>query len=195
MTEFVLVRHGETDWNAEERLHGSIDIPLNARGISQARAVASILCADHWDAIVSSPLQRAYQTAVQIVDPLDFGEADIVVNPLLKERFYGDAEGIDLAERRTRWPDKVWPNAETPEAMDERTGAAMRDLAALYEGKRVVIVAHGGWIRSALRVVSGHDPAVLDIVIPNASCSWVTFADGAWKIGELGIAEYAPLFD
>lgn len=195
MTEFVLVRHGETDWNTEGRLQGSMDIPLNDTGISQARAVASVLATEQWDVVISSPLLRAYDTAVQIVDPLGIAEVDIIIDPRLRERHYGVAEGLLLAERRAQWPDDIWPEAETPEMMDARTGPTMQDLAEKHLGKRVVLVAHGSWIRSALRVVSGHDPAVLDIHIPNASCSWVTFAGDAWQLGELGVAEYAPFSD
>lgn len=195
MTEFVLVRHGETDWNNAGRLHGSIDIPLNETGISQALAVADLLGGDKWDVVVSSPLQRAFETAVQIMDRLGFETNDIIIDPRLRERFFGDAEGISLNERRTRWPDKVWPNAETPELMDTRTGGAIHDIAAQHAGKRIVLVAHGGWIRSVLRVVSENDPSIEDVVIPNASCSYVSHDGDSWQLGELGVAEHISLSD
>lgn len=195
MTEFVLVRHGETDWNLAGRLQGSQDIPLNAAGISQARSLASLLCAEPWDVVITSPLQRAFETAEQIVDPLGFDTSDIIIDPRLRERHYGAAEGLLLAERRSRWPDDIWPDAETPETMDARTGPAMQELADRYAGKRLVLVAHGSWIRSALRVISNHDPEIVEVVIPNASCSWVSHDGEEWHLGELGVAEHIPLFD
>lgn len=79
--------------------------------------------------------------------------------------------------------------------MDARTDPTMQNLAEKHVGKRVVLVAHGSWIRSALRVVSNYDPEILEIVIPNASCSRVSYDAGTWKIGEPGIADYASAFD
>lgn len=195
MTEFVLVRHGETDWNAAGRLQGSQDVPLNAQGISQARAAAAMLGAESWDVVISSPLSRAFETAVQIIDPLGFTIGDLIIDPRLKERHYGAAEGLNLSERRANWPDDMWPNAETPEMMDQRTGPTMHDLARQHAGKRVMIVGHGSWIRSALRVLSNHHSDVMDVHIPNAICSWLTHDGEKWHLGDLGVAELAPLFD
>lgn len=195
MTEFVLVRHGETDWNKVDRLQGSMDIPLNDTGISQARSMASALCTQQWDVVISSPLQRAFETAVQIIDPLGFGPSDIIIDARLRERHYGAAEGLTLAERRSQWPDDIWPDAETPELMDARTGPAMRDITIQHAGKRIILVAHGSWIRSALRVLSDYNPAIMKLVIPNVSCSWVSHEGNGWQLGELGVTEHAPLID
>lgn len=194
MTEFVLVRHGETDWNAAGRLQGSQDVPLNAQGITQARAVAAMLCAEPWDVVIASPLSRAFDTAVQIVDTLGIQMHEILTDVRLQERHYGAVEGLTVLERTTRFPDGVWPDAETDAMLDARSGAVLDELAARYPGQRVMIVAHGGWIRSALRVLSNHHPDVVDIHIANASCSWLTHDGAEWHIGEIGVAEFAPLF-
>lgn len=188
MTEFVLVRHGETDWNTAGRLQGARDIPLNDAGIAQAKAVASVLSAGRWDVVMSSPLTRAFDTAVEIADQVGIAEHDVVIDERLRERDYGAAEGFDLAERESRWPDGIWPDVETHEALDLRSGPVMQEFAETYAGKRAVIVTHGGWIRSVLRVLSGNDPAIADIVIPNASCSWISHHREKWHLGELGDA-------
>jgi len=195
MTEFVLVRHGETEWNASGRLQGSTDVPLSALGISQARAAAAVLASDTWDVVISSPLQRAYETAVQIVDPLGIATSDIIIDPQLAERSYGAAEGLTIAERDSRFPDGIWPESETRELLDIRVGGALHAIAEAHAGKRIVIVSHGGWIRAALRVMSHHDKQVSGITIPNASCTYASFAEGTWTLGDLAVTDHLPLFD
>lgn len=190
MTEFVLVRHGETDWNTAGRLQGGTDTALNDLGISQARALGAMLCAEHWDVVVSSPLQRAFETAVQIIDPLGLRLEDIVIDPRVRERGYGAAEGLTLAERQVQWPDDVWPDAETTDLLDARSAAAMHELAANHAGKRIVVVAHGGFIRSVLRVLSDYDPAIMHIHIPNASCTFLAHDGERWHLGEHGVIDH-----
>lgn len=193
MTEFVLVRHGETDWNTAGRLQGSKDIPLNAAGLSQARAVASVLSSGRWDVVISSPLARAFDTAMQIATHLEIAESEIIIDSRLRERNYGAAEGTNLAERESRWPDGNWPDVETHETLDLRSGPVMHELAETYAGKRVVIVTHGGWIRSVLRVLSDHDPEIVELPIPNASYSRLSHDGQKWQLGELGVAEHVPI--
>lgn len=187
-TEFVLIRHGETAWNATGRLQGGSDIPLSDRGVEQAITVANELRGTVWDLIVSSPLQRAYQTAVHIVVELGLDESDIVTNSELRERSYGLAEGLTIAEREERFPDGMWPEAESSDEMNVRAGAALHALAETYSGKRVLIVAHGGWIRAALRVASGFDPAIIHLNIPNTSRTYMSHDGERWQVGDVGAA-------
>ena len=92
LTTFALVRHGQTDWNAERRLQGSTDIPLNDVGRGQARDAAAVLSPYEWDAIVSSPLSRAAETADLIAEGLGLTVSRRV--PELTERSFGPAEGM-----------------------------------------------------------------------------------------------------
>lgn len=186
MTEFVLVRHGETDWNQLDRLQGSTDIPLNARGIEQAKLAADALRNTVWDVILASPLQRAYQTAVIITSELGLNKSAVSTHPELRERSYGLAEGLTLIERRKKFPDDVWPEAEPPQIMDERAGAVLHEIAGTHGGKRILIVAHGGWIRAALRVTSGMDPKVIHAGIPNASRTHISHDHDRWTVGNVG---------
>src|SRR5659263_225716 len=91
-TVICIVRHGETDWNAQGRLQGREDIELNDAGRQQARKIAAYLSGEHWDAVVSSPLKRAYETA-QIVAGI-LSVSDIEVEELITERDYGEASGL-----------------------------------------------------------------------------------------------------
>jgi uncharacterized phosphatase len=92
LTTFALVRHGQTDWNAQRRLQGSTDIPLNDVGRGQARDAVAVLSGYEWDAIVSSPLSRAAETADLIAAGLGLQVARRVSD--LAERSFGPAEGL-----------------------------------------------------------------------------------------------------
>lgn len=109
MTTICLVRHGETDWNALGMIQGKTDIPLNQKGIKQAKECGVFLKSDTWDVIVTSPLTRAKQTAEiisSIIDKPSIEMADFI------ERDYGDAEGMTAEERMKTFPDKKYPNQE-----------------------------------------------------------------------------------
>ena len=109
MTIICLVRHGETDWNAIGKLQGRTDIPLNETGIFQAEKCGEYLKESEWDFIITSPLNRAKQTAEIIKRKIDV--------PLLEmdhfvERHFGEAEGMTLQEISAAFPDKMYPNQE-----------------------------------------------------------------------------------
>ena len=166
MTALTLIRHGETDWNRAGRIQGSTDIPLNDTGREQARA-AAIALREARDAaipvtVVSSDLSRARETAEIIAAELGVGAPRVYAG--LRERAYGEAEGIEGAEFFRRWGG--WGAADVPGAeplpvLRERTlsalGLAVRDhRRATGPGiASLVVVAHGGVIRELLRHASG----------------------------------------
>ncbi len=102
MTELVLVRHGETDWNAEHRFQGHADPPLNDRGRAQAHALADELRGTPFDAAYTSPLRRAAETAEILAV-----ELQLPVRPVeaLREIDVGEWQGLTRAEVRERYPD------------------------------------------------------------------------------------------
>lgn len=188
MTEFVLVRHGETDWNASGRLHGSLDIPLNEHGKAQAQALGLVLAREQIDAIYSSPQSRARATAAIIALATGRNEVEVIVTEDLRERDFGDAEGTSLSERRTRWPDKQWPNAESADSMYNRVRQTL-SLLTQQPAQHLMLVTHGSWIRSALRIASGFDPDVMNISVPNGSATRMWFDGDAFEIIEIGVME------
>ena len=105
MTLLYLVRHGETDWNRDRRIQGSTDIPLNETGRLQARRTGTLLARRSWDAIITSPLSRAAETAAIIADELGLPAPQIV--DAIVERAYGEAEGLDDIELARRFPDNT----------------------------------------------------------------------------------------
>ncbi|MFL0566670.1 histidine phosphatase family protein [Microbacterium sp. 179-I 1D1 NHS] len=161
MTLLTLVRHGETDWNRNRRIQGSTDIPLNDTGREQARAaglaLAEVLDRSTPTVIASSDLSRASETARIIAGILDLPEPRAY--PELRERGYGDAEGLTDTEFFDRWG--PWATAEVPgaEPWPEVTTRALRgiqeavaDARALVapEDLYVIAVAHGALIRTVI---------------------------------------------
>ena len=181
MTYLYLVRHGETDWNRARRIQGTTDIPLNDTGREQARATGRLLSGRQWDGIVASPLSRAFETAQIIAEELGLPEP----TPLeaLVERNYGEAEGLTGDELAARFP------GETPvEGREERSAVAERALPALVElaghgpDRSIIVVSHGGVIRTVLKEVGpSHGPHHTE-AIPNGSVHSFRFADDALEL-------------
>ncbi len=178
MTVFALVRHGETDWNRERRIQGSTDIPLNDTGREQARATGALLASRRWTALVASPLSRASETARLIGAEVGLGEPEL--EPRIAERDYGQAEGLTGPEIDAMFPDGAdVPGREPREAVAERAVAALHDLAARHPGEAVIVVAHGGVIRSVLETVA---PGRHREPITNGSVHSFRHADGALEL-------------
>jgi len=146
-TRFIFVRHGQTDWNRENRYRGHADIPLNAAGLAQAERVASTLAAVTVDAIYASPLQRTLVTA-ELIARLH----ELPVRPCepLIDLNYGDWQGklpaeLDPAEQalwRTR-PDRVIiPNGESLSQARARVMALVESLGRQHRGQSVLLVSH-----------------------------------------------------
>jgi probable phosphoglycerate mutase len=176
LTTFALVRHGQTDWNAERRLQGSTDIPLNDVGRGQARDAVAVLSGYEWDAIVSSPLSRAAETAGLIAAGLGLGVARHI--PGLTERSFGPAEGLQAGPEleALRIPGG-FRGAESEDEAAARGLAALETLAEEFRGRRVLVVAHGTLIRVSLsraigRTLQSVDNAVLNLAHHHAVDGW-----------------------
>ncbi|AXJ10192.1 histidine phosphatase family protein [Arthrobacter sp. PM3] len=176
LTTFALIRHGQTDWNAQRRLQGSTDIPLNDVGRAQARDAVAVLSGYEWDAIVSSPLSRAAETADLIAAGLGLNVARRV--PELTERYYGPAEGLqDGPELDALRIPGGFRGAESDDAAAGRGVAALEALAEEYRGGRVLVVAHGSLLRVSLsrvagRTLPGIENAVLNLAHHHPADGW-----------------------
>ena len=149
-TRFILIRHGQTDWNATGRWQGQADPPLNETGRAQARQTAQELIAQNIEVLISSDLTRARETAAIIGASIG---VPVNLEPRLREINLGDWQGLYSDDIRARWPDamKTWlesplairpPNGETIHELADRVGAAITDLVAQYPGRCVGLVAH-----------------------------------------------------
>ena len=183
MTTLLLVRHGETDWNAARRIQGSTDIPLNDTGRAQARATATGLAermAEQYGGVrpivVSSDLSRAHETAQIIAAELGTDVAHAY--PQLRERSYGVAEGITVDEYRARFGefnrDNV-PEAESDDALRIRAVDALRRIARDVRRRHapadvpVIAVSHGAFIAQLIRHASAGQFPLAGERLANAS--------------------------
>lgn len=163
MTELVIVRHGETDWNLEKRLQGHSDIGLNATGERQAYCLANALRGERFDAIYASDLRRAMATA-QAIAVLQGHTVHTL--SALRERHYGVFEGvpqIDLPRRfphafatwKARQPDAELPGGERLEDFHLRICHTVLALARAHPTQRLLIATHGGVLDSVYRLCTG----------------------------------------
>ena len=155
MTEILLVRHGETDWNIEQRVQGHTDRPLNENGVAQASALAAELEGEQLDAVYASDLARARDTAQAVAAPRGLV---VEVLPGLREKNFGTWEGLRDEEILERFPharDGPWGDAETSEEVAERVLSTLGDIAVLHPAGRVLVVTHGGPLRAVLRHCNG----------------------------------------
>jgi probable phosphoglycerate mutase len=140
VTTLLLVRHGETDWNAEGRLQGQTDRPLSEFGRAQARRLAVELETEGLAAIYSSDLSRARETAEIVGERLGL---PVFLDPDLREKDWGTWEGLTSVER-----DRVELVGESTTAHQERTLRALRRISELHPGdERILVVTHGGSMR------------------------------------------------
>ena len=180
-TTICLVRHGETDWNVQQRIQGHVDTPLNALGREQARRAGLALRGEDWAALVSSPLARAWETAAIIAAELGWSAA-IEPGPDLMERAYGAAEGMTGAELRASFPDGAIPREETVESVRARGMAAVARIARRHPGQRVLVVSHGGLINAILAVISHDEIGWGKTLLQNACLSIVSGDGDVWRI-------------
>lgn len=180
MSELILVRHGETAWNAVRRLQGHIDTPLNDEGRRQAIAVAQALASSGAQRVVCSDLMRARDTARPIAELLD---VPVHVEPLLRERAFGAFEGLDYDQIEQQFPEAFlqWQArelharypagerlAETLAELADRVGSVLENLVA--PGEKVIVVSHGGFLDCAYRLATGLDlRAARSFDVKNAS--------------------------
>lgn len=185
-THIHFIRHGQTDWNNDNRYQGTSDIPLNETGREQAATLAAAMQGESWDRIVSSPLSRAFETASAVAGTLGIPEAEIVPDKRAMERSYGDAEGLTIPEREAIWPDGDWPGLEDWESVATRGMEMIEDLAREYPGERIIVVAHGGLINALLATVSRGEVGTGKTILLNTSRTDL-FHDGEhWSIGAIG---------
>ena len=147
MTTLLLVRHGETDWNAEGRLQGHTDRPLNDFGRRQAIALAEQLAREPLDAVYASDLARARETAEIVAGRLVL---PVVLDESLREKNWGTWEGLTPSER-----DAVEFVGESTAEHRERMLAALRRIAERHPDGRVLVVTHGGSMRRVQAAATG----------------------------------------
>lgn len=185
--DLVVLRHGQTDWNLQHRFQGQSDIPLNARGIAQARTVAGLLAGHRFAAVYSSPLSRALATA-ELVCP----GSEIRTDPRLMEIDVGSWAGLTWEQIRKDMPSyeekyangvdfRRSPTGERLADVVARALPAVEEIAARHDGERVLIVSHGLLLNRVLHALLGLEGRVLG-GLGNAHYSDLGYYHGAWRL-------------
>lgn len=191
MTELILIRHGETDWNRELRFQGQVDVSLNDIGHEQARRVARRLAGQPVHQLYASDLLRTQQTAQPIA--LETGLA-VASDAGLREQSFGQVDGMRVDDIKARHPqawedwlrfheDYAMPGGESARQFHARVMGAVRQIVAAHAGQTLLVVTHGGVLdmiyRTALSLgLSGPRQSE----IPNAGFNRVRFHGEAIEI-------------
>jgi 2,3-bisphosphoglycerate-dependent phosphoglycerate mutase len=201
MTDFLLLRHGETQWNLAGRLQGWQDSPLSAAGAAQAEALAARLAAERVERLVASDLGRTRATAAPIAARLAL---PTTADPGLRERCYGVLEGMTWDEIRCTYPeayarllardaDYVIPGGESATQFRDRVVAALERLARENPDAEVAVVTHGG----VLGIVYRHVQAIplempRTFSVPNGGLNRIRIAGGRWSIATWAETDHLP---
>lgn len=185
-TRVIAIRHGETDWNAGQRLQGHVDIPLNSRGHAQAARLFGALRGEALAAVYSSDLGRAVETARAFAEPMGLA---VNTDTGLRERSFGSYEGHTYAQIDAQWPEGAlrWrrrdlsfapPGGEALPAFFDRCVSAALRLAGRHPGQTVALVAHGGVLDALYRAATRLDlSAPRTWQLGNASINRLLLAD------------------
>lgn len=192
-TNIILLRHGQTDYNLQGRMQGSVDIPLNATGIAQAEKLGKYLQNTPIDVFISGPLKRANATA-KIVAKYHQKENEVIIDPRIMEINLGDWGGAYAKELQIKYPKKYacwkntpWrftaPHGENIDQVAKRGAEALTDIAQKYPGKTVLVAGHSMLNPSSVcRLLGINHRHMLQFAQDNASFSVLEYNDGRWKI-------------
>jgi len=168
MSTLVLVRHGESQWNLENRFTGWVDVPLSPKGIEEAKRAGEKIKKEaiRFDKAYTSDLQRAQVTLSLILEALGQTSLPVIKDQALNERHYGDLQGLNKAETAKKFGEaqvKIWrrsydvapPNGESLKDTAARTLPYFESkiLSDLKQGKNVLVSAHGNSLRSIIMVL------------------------------------------
>jgi alpha-ribazole phosphatase len=200
-TRLVLVRHGEPDESMHGRCYGRLDVPLSAAGLRRAAGVGEALRAHELDAVYSSPLQRAFDTARAVASAHGL---EPVPREALRELDFGELEGMSHGEIASDYPElyRFW--MDDPSAVRFPGGEALSDLRARvlpevagirerHEGQAVAVVAHGGVVRVMLaEALELPGSAFFRLDQPYGAVSVIDWIEGVPVVRVAGAVLYSP---
>ena len=190
-TRICIVRHGETAWNAEGRVQGQLDIPLNDVGRAQARATAEALADHDFTAIYCSDLIRVRQTCEPAAKKFAL---PVTYLAELRERHYGMFETLTYVEVRDKFPEQYarfrdkdpdfdFEGGETLRGFNDRSLKAIGELIARHSGEQILVFTHGGVLDMLYRHITGLSlSAERKFGIPNAGLNRVEVTPAGWQI-------------
>ncbi|WP_030250497.1 histidine phosphatase family protein [Streptomyces violens] len=190
----VLWRHGQTAWNLERRFQGTTDIELTEAGVEQARRAARLLAALQPDAIIASDLQRAARTAAELSAVT---RLDVTHDEALRETYAGAWQGLTHEEIVAQYAEQyaAWKRGEPVRRGGGELETEVADRAApvvqlaadkLPDGGTLVVVSHGGTIRTTIGRLLGLEPHHWEGLGGLSNCCWSVLGEGArgWRLLE-----------
>lgn len=177
MTRIYVARHGETDWNRAGKLQGATDIPLNNTGKKQAADCGRFFEDITIEAIFTSPLKRASETASIINEKLNLPVIELVE---FKERTFGDAEGMTYEERSKVFTRKNYPNQEHYKTFTKRLIKGLDIIQQAYPEQAVALVAHGAVIHTLFKIVENDQFFPQHARLSNGGVSTIYYENGHW---------------
>lgn len=190
-TRICMIRHGETAWNAEGRVQGQLDIPLNDTGRAQARATAEALAGHDFTAIYCSDLSRVRQTAEPAARRLAL---PVSYDAALRERHYGmferltyvevrEKHPVEYARFRDKDPEFDFNGGESLRGFHERSLGAIGRVIERHPGEQVLVFTHGGVLEMVYRHAGELGlSSPRDFEIPNAGINWLEITPQGWKV-------------
>ena len=183
MPELILLRHGQSQWNLENRFTGWVDVPLSPKGEDEARQAGDKLRGRRIDRLFTSVLVRATETAALALDRAGIAAVPTERSDALNERMYGDLQGLNKAEAATKWGDEQIKQWRRSYDVRPPGGESLADTAArvlpywekrilpeITAGRNVLIVAHGNSLRALVMHLDGLTrEEVLALEIPTGS--------------------------
>lgn len=204
MTQLILIRHGETEWNRQHRMQGQSDSPLTETGLRQARLLGQRMRDFEFAALYCSDSGRAHHTARCVTEAT--GHA-LTVDPRLRERHFGVFEGLTGPEMQAQYPDAyarfksrdahyAAPGGESAQAFRDRAFACLNEIAARHADDLVVVVTHGLVCDIAYRAANGIDlMARRDFALVNTGLNRFRIDNGAWRLEAWGEAGHLDATD
>lgn len=171
MAQLVIIRHGQSQWNLENRFTGWVDVDLSPQGIEEAEKAAEMLKDYKFDAAFTSDLQRAQKTLDKILEVSNQTDIPLTKDKALNERMYGDLQGLDKAETAEKYGDEqvhIWrrsydvppPNGESLKDTEARVIPYYKENIEplLKDGKNIIISAHGNSLRALIMYLENLTP-------------------------------------
>ena len=191
MTQLILIRHAQTQWNQQHRMQGQSDSPLTETGVLQSRLLGQRLARMQFTALYSSDSGRAHHTARNVAEITGH---QVIVDSRLRERHFGVFEGLTGEEIRARYPeayarfksrdvDYVIPDGESGRAFRERALRSLGEIAARHADELIVVITHGLVLDVVFRAAVGvpfEVPRTFDLV--NAGINRFRYEAGNWHL-------------
>ncbi|WP_374202011.1 histidine phosphatase family protein [Streptomyces sp. AC550_RSS872] len=190
----ILWRHGQTSWNVERRFQGTTDVALTEAGLAQARRAARLLAGLKPDAIIASDLQRAAHTAAELAA---LTALEVTYDEALRETYAGAWQGLTHEEIIERYGDEyaAWKRGEPvrrgggeleTEVADRAAPVVVRHAEKLPDNGTLVVVSHGGTIRTTIGRLIGLEPRYWESLGGLTNCCWSVLGEGArgWRLLE-----------